>query len=83
MSLPKDQFKLPVKDWQWETIWYVDKHQEFTDSEGWTYATDFHGTYKKNQGAFDVVRRRKWIRVCAQKTSEDNSTNKQASIHKS
>lgn len=64
MLLPKDNFKLPSKDWEWETIWYVDKHPEFNDDDGWSYANDFGGNFHKAQGTFDVVRRRKWIRIC-------------------
>ena len=41
MYLPKDSFKLPGKDWEWEDIWHVDKHPEFTDDEGWIYSVDF------------------------------------------
>jgi hypothetical protein len=25
LNIPKDSFKLPGKDWEWEDIWYVEK----------------------------------------------------------
>ena len=59
MYLPKDSFKLPGKDWEWEDIWHVDKHPEFTDDEGWIYSVDFGSPGHKYQGIFDVVRKRK------------------------
>ncbi len=68
MNLPKDSFKLPGKDWEWEDIWHVDKHPEFTDDDGWIYSVDFTAPGHKYQGIFDVVRKRKWVRVCKKKT---------------
>lgn len=78
MQLPKDSFKLPAKDWEWEDIWHVDKHPEFTDDEGWSYAVDFSSPFHKHQGLFDVVRKRKWVRVCKKKlpsSSPEKETN--------
>lgn len=67
MNLPKESFKLPGKEWEWEDIWYVEKSAEFTDENGWQYAVDFNGNFHGHKGIFDAVRRRKWIRVCRQK----------------
>ncbi len=64
MNIPKDSFKLPGKDWEWEDIWYVEKQREFTDDNGWQYAVDFGSNFHGTKALFDVVRRRKWIRVC-------------------
>lgn len=41
MYLPKEQFKLPDNQWEWETIWFIDKNPEFTDESGWQYSSDF------------------------------------------
>ena len=64
MSLPKDSFKLPGRDWEWEDIWHVEKLPEFTDQEGWQYGIDFNSNFHGTKGIFDAVRRRKWVRVC-------------------
>lgn len=64
LYLPKESFSLPGKEWGWDTIWYIDKHNEFTDESGWTYAIDFTSNFHKRQNTFDVVRRRKWVRMC-------------------
>lgn len=67
MNLPKDSFKLPGKNWEWQDIWYVEKLPEFTDEQGWQYAVDFNANFHAQKGLFDVVRRRKWVRVCREK----------------
>lgn len=48
MHLPKEAFKLDSKEWQWEDIWHVDKHPEFTDDEGWSYGVDFSSPFHKH-----------------------------------
>ncbi|CDW73311.1 tectonin beta-propeller repeat-containing protein 1 [Stylonychia lemnae] len=76
MQLPKEAFKLPSKDWEWEDIWHVDKHPEFTDDDGWSYGVDFSSPFHKHQGMFDVVRKRKWVRVCKKKNSTPHKESK-------
>jgi hypothetical protein len=77
LNLPKETFKIPGIDWEWEDIWYVDKHLEFQDDDGWSYGVDFASPFHKHQGLFDVVRKRKWVRVCKMKillTPESSSS---------
>jgi len=75
MHLPKESFKLPTpangggREWEWEDIWHVEKIPEFTDSNGWQYAVDFNSNFHGHKNLLDVVRRRKWVRVCRQKQS--------------
>ncbi|TNV82072.1 hypothetical protein FGO68_gene11220 [Halteria grandinella] len=71
MQLPKDSFKLPNGNWEWADIWHVEKLPEFTDEQGWQYAVDFNGNFHAQKGLFDVVRRRKWLRVCREKGSAE------------
>ena len=68
-QIAKDEHKLPGKTWVWKTIWFVEKHPDQTDDDGWTYATDFRSKFKKNKGMGDLVRRRKWVRVCVNTAS--------------
>ena len=75
MNLPKDSFKLPGKDWEWEDIWHVEKTPDQTDPDGWQYALDFNYNFHGTKGIFDSVRRKKWVRVCRQKL-ENNSGSK-------
>ena len=67
LNIPKDSFKLPGKEWEWSDIWHVEKLPEFTDDDGWQYAVDFTSPFHKNLGLFDMVRKRKWIRVYRKK----------------
>lgn len=72
---------MPGKEWEWEDIWYVEKVADVTDDEGWQYAVDFKGPFHKQQGLIDVIRRRKWIRVCKQKAPEgDNNTHNKTGV---
>jgi hypothetical protein len=64
MHLPKESFKLPGPEWAWRTTWLPDVNSDQTDEEGWMYAIDFNSPWSAKSGAFDVVRRRKWARVC-------------------
>ncbi|XP_035211237.1 tectonin beta-propeller repeat-containing protein 1-like isoform X2 [Stegodyphus dumicola] len=63
-SLPKENFHLPSKSWEWEGDWYVEDNLEGQplEPEGWTYAADFPATYGPNKSWNSCVRRRKWIR---------------------
>jgi len=75
MHLPKESFSLPTpangggKEWEWEDIWHVEKIPEFTDANGWQYAVDFNSNFHGHKNLLDVVRRRKWVRVCRQKAT--------------
>ena len=64
LNIPKSTFKLPSKDWKWLEEWqvYID---DDTDTEGWSYASDFSAIrYSNKCGSMDLVRRRKWTRIC-------------------
>ena len=66
VKLPKNSILLPVDgDWKWETGWEIAKDPNFNDKNGWCYANDFNGPFKKTRGLLDFVRRRKWVRVAS------------------
>ena len=75
MYLPKDNFTLPgpSSEWEWETIWFIDKDSDFTDEQGWQYSSDFTYPFRKSMGLLDVVRRRKWVRICHTKPQDPKS----------
>ena len=58
---------MPDKYWEWVDIWHIEKNDEFTDDNGWQYAVDFKSNYHKSSGLLDVVRKRKWVRICKKK----------------
>ncbi len=70
MTLPKESFKLPSNQWEWEDIWHVEKLPEFTDNEGWSYSIDFNSPFHSAKGMLDAVRRRKWVRVARLKDTK-------------
>jgi hypothetical protein len=37
---------------------------EETDEEGFSYGSDFAGAWRKGKKMLDVVRRRRWVRLC-------------------
>ena len=53
------------KPWNVQDDWEVDHKYAKTDANGWTYAVNFVGigaTFRGQEGFFDSVRRRRWIR---------------------
>lgn len=70
MTLPKESFRLPSSQWEWEDIWHVERLPEFTDADGWQYSIDFNSTFHAAKGMLDAVRRRKWIRVAREKDNK-------------
>ena len=64
LPLPKEDFKLPSKSWQWESDWYVDDNIEGEplEPEGWSYAIDFPMTFTSDKRWNSLVRRRRWLR---------------------
>ena len=66
VKLPKSSILLPIDgDWQWDTEWEIQKDPNFNDKNGWSFAHDFNGPFKKARGLLDLVRRRKWVRVAS------------------
>lgn len=64
---PREKFKLPGDDWQWDGEWRVAKDGK-GDEEGWEYAPDFYRKeFHSSKATFDVVRKRKWTRTCFRK----------------
>ncbi|XP_054724714.1 tectonin beta-propeller repeat-containing protein 1-like [Uloborus diversus] len=64
ISLPKNNFSLPSKGWEWEEEWYIEDNLKGQplEPEGWTYAVDFPAKYGPNKIWNSCVRRRKWVR---------------------
>lgn len=62
-KIKKENILLPEGGWKWLTNWVVEKDPSFHDKNGWSYAYDFNGPYKRSKGLMDFVRRRKWVRV--------------------
>ena len=65
-KLKKENILLPIEGgWKWLTNWKVEIDPEFTNKNGWSFAYDFTGHFKKNKDLMDFVRRRKWTRFAS------------------
>jgi len=85
MYLPKGVIKLPHKGCEWSSEWQVQQgttaflaerkakmadHDGSYDPEGWQYAMDFTKSFSGTRSMADFVRRRKWVRTCAEKDAK-------------
>ncbi|XP_074648382.1 tectonin beta-propeller repeat-containing protein 1-like [Tubulanus polymorphus] len=67
-NIDKDNFPLPMGNFNWTTDWRVDFTGE-TDKQAWQYARNFYHTYHGVRYWNDYVRKRRWIRECKVFTS--------------
>jgi hypothetical protein len=68
LKLERDRVMLPDNKWIWANDWTVDTssgYGEYTDADGWEYATDFKafGHIRRFYKEGDSCRRRRWTRT--------------------
>ena len=81
LNIKKDSIMLPDKGgWNWQSNWLVESDTRFQDKDGWSYAYDFSGPWKKSKGMMDFVRRRKWVRIAKPNAPADNRASGIASL---
>ena len=68
-DVEKEDIVLPENSenitWKWESNWFVQVNQHFTDKQGWQYSPDGQSNFKGEMLMTDFHRRRKWVRVAA------------------
>lgn len=65
--------KLPNKHFKWTSEWIISReaagidHDGTYDKDGWQYALDWSKKFNGTPALSDLIRRRRWVRLCESK----------------